>query len=76
MSEKPFSNREIKLMLGEIKNTLIEHAETHHEILEQVKYTNGKVRKLYLYLTVVGSVTGTLLTINGSALAQFVIALL
>lgn len=45
MSEKPFSNREIKSMFTRINEILKGHGDTHDEILAQVKITNGKVMK-------------------------------
>ena len=76
MKEERFSNREITLMFTEIKNTLVEHAETHKEILDQVKYTNGKLKRVVFILTIVGSVTATLFAMNGSALIDFVLKII
>lgn len=59
-------------MFEKIDSKLIQHGETHEKILEQVTYTNGKVRKLYLYLTVVASVTATLFATNTQELIGFI----
>ena len=72
MQEDRFTNLEITLMLDDIKNSLREHGDMHREILEQVKYTNGKVRRLYTWLTIVGTATVTLLFTNGSELIGFI----
>lgn len=66
MVETRFTNRELTLMFDEIKDTLREHGEIHNQILTQVKYTNGKLKRLTLVLTVVATVTVTLLVTNGS----------
>lgn len=59
-------------MLDEIKGCLKEHGETHMQILEQVRYTNGKVKRLYMWLTIIGTATATLLFTNGSELLGFI----
>ena len=43
MTEQPFSNREIQEMFSHIKEDL-------KGIKEQTTLTNGKVRRLYIYL--------------------------
>jgi len=68
--EERFSNREITAMFERIEEKLNEHGDTHAQILTQVVYTNGKVKKLTLYLTVVATVTVTLLITNGSEVLQ------
>lgn len=57
-------------MFNVIEEKLDEHAKIHSKILEQVTFTNGKVRKLHAYLLVVASVTLTLLVTNGSQLLE------
>jgi hypothetical protein len=41
------------------------------QILGQVTYTNGKVRKMQQILLIVGTTVGVLLVTNGSELIQF-----
>jgi hypothetical protein len=72
MPESRFTNRELTLMFEDIKDTLQTHSETHEQILAQVKFTNGKVRRITLYMTVIGTATATLLFTNGSQLLQFI----
>ena len=57
-------------MFNVIDEKLDEHAKIHAKILEQVTFTNGKVRKLYAYLLVVASVTVTLLVTSGSEVLE------
>ena len=72
MTEARFTNRELTLMFEDIKQTLAEHSEVQQTILSQVKFTNGKVKKITLYLTVLGTATATLLFTNGSELVSFI----
>lgn len=72
MAEARFTNRELTLMFEDIKQTLEEHTETHQAILTQVKFTNGKVKRITLYLTIIGTATATLLFTNGSQLLNFI----
>lgn len=65
MTEKPFSNRELTSMFQNIEEKLDSHAETHAKILEQVMFTNGKVRKLYVYVTIAGTAAGTAILVGG-----------
>ena len=44
MEESPYSNREIRGMFTRLEEKLDEHSNTHQLILNQVKYTNGRVR--------------------------------
>ena len=76
MPEQPFSNRELTAMFNNIDEKLDAHSEVHEKILKQVLFTNGKVRKLYLWLTIVGSVTGTLFAMNGSQLVGFILKIM
>lgn len=71
MTEARFTNRELTLMFEDIKDTLTQHSEVQHTILEQVKFTNGKVKKITLYLTVLGTAVATILFMNGSELLTF-----
>lgn len=57
MSDTRFTNRELSAMFDGIKEKLDEHAETHSKILEQVTYTNGKVRRLYLIVAAVAGMS-------------------
>lgn len=67
MTEAPFTNREITKMLDDQSRDLKRHMTGLIEPLtEQVKYTNGKMKKLTFYLTIVASVTATLFAMNGS----------
>lgn len=65
MTDTPFSNRELKGMFGGVHDQL-------DAIEKKLDYTNGKVRKLYLWLTVIGTATVTLLFTNGSDLVNFI----
>lgn len=75
MSEIPYSNRELTAFFKNIEEKLDAHSEVHSQILEQVRFTNGKVRRLFLYLTIVASVTSTLFAMNGSELVKFILLL-
>lgn len=66
MSDKRYTNLEITLMFDEIKSKLEEHGKTHKEILDQVTFTNGKVKLITKWLLILGSVSATLLVTNGS----------
>lgn len=55
MSESRFTNRELTAMFARLEEKLDEHSETHGKILEQVIFTNGKVKKLYLIVTAIGA---------------------
>lgn len=72
MKEPTYSKETIDAYFNRIDEKLDEHGETHRKILEQVIYTNGKVKKLYFWMTVVGTATLTILFTNGSELADFV----
>lgn len=64
-------------MFQNIDEKLDAHAETHAKILEQVLYTNGRVRRLYLYLTIVGTAAGTAVMMGGGGEAvRFVLSIL
>lgn len=83
MTEVRFTNREIDIMFrrmdekfDEVNMKLDEHAETHEKILNQVLFTNGKLKKVTLWLTIVGTVSLTLLFTNGSELVNFILRII
>jgi len=69
IGDAPFSNRELKLMFDDVHNKL-------DLLLAQTTYTNGKVKRITLWLTIVGTVTLTLLMTNGSELLDFVLKII
>lgn len=77
MADTRFTNREITAMFHNIDEKLDSHAETHAKILDQVLYTNGRVRRLYVYLTVVGTAAGTAVLMGGGGnVLKFIISIL
>jgi hypothetical protein len=60
-------------MIESINEKLDEHAVTHQKILDQVTYTNGKVRKLYLLLTIIGTAVATLFLKDPNSALSFLI---
>jgi len=76
MNEPSFTNREIDAKLAIQSEDLKSHMDKAlAPILIQTTYTNGRVKKLYLYFTVLGSVTITLLFTSDSDLARFILQL-
>lgn len=65
MKESDYSKREIDEKFTHIVDAL-------ERIEGKVDYTNGKVKRLYVILTAVGSIVATLLVVSGSDLVQFV----
>lgn len=51
MSDEPYTKREIDHYFKEVLEKLDEHNEVHEQILQQVTYTNGKVKKIMMFLT-------------------------
>lgn len=66
MTEAPFTAREITILFDGVHEKL-------DTITTKVEYTNGKVRRLYIWLTVIGTSTVTLLFTNGSELLDFIL---
>lgn len=66
MEDAPFTNRELERMFGDVHTKL-------DTIGSKLDYTNGKVRRLYLWLTVIGTSTLTLLATNGNDLIGFIL---
>jgi hypothetical protein len=76
MAEQRFTNREITLMFDEIKDHLERNDEKSEQILTQVKFTNGKVKKLHLYLSIVGTSVVTLFLQDAQSLIHFITSIL
>jgi len=77
MVEARFTNRELTQMFHNIDEKLDSHAITHTKILDQVMYTNGRVKRLYLYLSVVGTAAGTAILMGGGGtVLKFIISIL
>ena len=55
MTADPYTKRELDMRFREIIEKLDEHNDVHKQILDQVLFTNGKVKKLYLVLTALGA---------------------
>jgi hypothetical protein len=51
MSADPYTKRELDMRFREILEKLDEHNDVHKQILDQVIFTNGKVKKVILFLT-------------------------
>lgn len=77
MTEEPFTNREVTKMFHDqsvdLKNYISEAIEP---LTAQVTKTNGSVKRLYTYLTIVGTATVTLLIVNGSEFTSFILKLI
>jgi hypothetical protein len=76
MAEQRFTNREITLMFDEIKDHLERNDVKSEQILAQVKFTNGKVKKLHLYLSIVGTSVVTLFLQDAQSLIHFITSIL
>jgi hypothetical protein len=77
MTEQPFSNREIdKKFQDQSTDLKLYMASLINPLTTQVSYTNGKVKRLTLVLTIVATATATLLFTNGSELAEFVLRII
>jgi len=74
MTEPSFTNREIdarlKAQTEEMKSFI---SSLIIPLTEQVTYTNGRVRRLYTYLTVISTAVVVLLFTSGSELLDFVL---
>jgi len=55
MTSDPYTKRELDMRFREVLEKLDEHNDVHKQILDQVLFTNGKVKKLYLVLTALGA---------------------
>ena len=55
MRESNYSKREIDMYFKEVLEKLDEHNDVHKQILDQVMYTNGKVKRMTLILTALGA---------------------
>lgn len=77
MVELRFDNREIDKKIADQSKDLKDYIEKALEpLITQVTYTNGKMKRLTLVLTVIGTVTGTLLISSGSELTNFVLKII
>lgn len=63
-------------MIEQINEKLDDHAETHQKILTQVTYTNGKLRKLTLVLTVVCTAVATLFLKDPNSVFKLILPLI
>jgi len=74
MTEPSFTNREIdarlKAQTEEMKSFI---SGLIIPLTEQVTYTNGRVRRLYTYLTVISTAVVVLLFTSGSELLDFIL---
>jgi len=76
MKQEPYSREMIDEKLSRIEEKLDEHGETHKQILEQVLYTNGKVKNITKWLLIIGTATGTLLMTKSSELVGFILKII
>jgi hypothetical protein len=74
--EQSYSRELIDEKLSRIEEKIDEHGETHRRILAQVTFTNGKVRKITLWLTIIGTATGTMFVLNGSEFVNFILKII
>jgi uncharacterized protein YaaQ len=74
--EQSYSRELIDEKLSRIEEKLDEHGETHRRILEQVLFTNGKVKSITKWLIIVGTATGTILVTNGSEFVNFILKII
>lgn len=76
-SEPSFTNREIDAKLKEQTTELKSYIESLiTPLTEQVKYTNGKLKRVIFILTIVSSVTVTLFAMNGSEVYKLFLSIL
>lgn len=74
MVEMRFDNREIDKKIADQSRDLKDYIDKSLEpLITQVTYTNGKMRRLTLVLTIIGTVTATLLISSGSELTEFIL---
>jgi hypothetical protein len=76
LRQEPYSREMIDEKLSRIEEKLDEHGETHRQILEQVLYTNGKVKNITKWLLIIGTATATLLVTKGSDLVDFILKII
>ena len=77
MKEEHFTNREIIKMFQDHNEDLKSHiAGLIEPLTEQVKYTNGKLKRMTLVLTIIGTATATLIFTNGSELTEFILKII
>ena len=77
MSEAPFNNREIDAKLKAQSDDLKLYMQAViSPLTTQVTYTNGKLKRLSLAMTIIGTATATLLFTNGSELATFLLKII
>lgn len=57
MTEIPYTKRELDMKFDGLHETLEEHGKTHVEILEEVKKTNGKVKKIIIAMVLLFGMT-------------------
>jgi hypothetical protein len=73
--DESFSKLELTLMFKDIRKTQDLHSKQNEEIKSRLDYTNGKVRKLYTWLTIVGAVLLTFIFTANKELATFILKL-
>lgn len=76
MSEEPFTNRELKLMFDGVHEKLDGIKDDVREVSGKQDYTNGKLKKTILALSIIGTAVLTLLFTNGSELVEFVLKII
>ena len=77
MSEAPFNNREIDAKLKAQSDDLKLYMQAViSPLTTQVTYTNGKLKRLSLAMTIIGTATATLLFTNGSELTNFLLKII
>lgn len=77
MSEAPFNNREIDAKLKAQSDDLKLYMQSViNPLTTQVTYTNGKLKRLSLAMTIIGTATATLLFTNGSELTNFLLKII
>jgi hypothetical protein len=73
MTEAPFSNREVLSLFKDQSKEIKDHVSNLvTPLTEQVKYTNGRVKRLYMYLTIIGTAVVTLLATNSAEFIGFI----
>lgn len=77
MTEERFTNRELIKMFHDQSEDLKNYMDLKiTPLTEQVKYTNGKLKRMSVILIIVASVTLTLLFTNGSELGMFILKII
>jgi hypothetical protein len=76
MTEPDYTKREIDHIIMGILESLNRIEKDHGDKLDTLNdkadYTNGKVKRLYLIMSCIGSVVATLLITNGSELVNII----